>query len=314
MGAMEAEEHSSVSGMNRKAYVAISNIVGWIERRPYSFLTLLAPAFLFMMFSFVIPMLLLLKEGFFAEGDAGKTISLAQYARFLGSSHYLGVLWNSFRLALYVTFITLVIGYPLAYGMARLGSAWRTAILVVIVSPLIVSIVVRTFGWQILLRNGGPINDSLIWLGLIDQPLTLLFSAAGVVIGLVHAYLPFMVLPLAAAIDRIDPALEEASQTLGASVFQLFRTVILPLSLPGIGAGAALVFTLSISAYVIPALLGGERVQVMPTLVTQQILVLLDWSFGAAVATILTMLTLVVLAAYGFVSARHFQRYASEAR
>lgn len=311
---MVAEEYAAVPGLRRRLYAPVSDMIGWIERRPYAFLLLLLPALLFMLFCFVLPMLLLLRESFFMEGDATRSFSLSQYAHFLGSAHYRGVLLNSLRLAFYVTLISLVIGYPLAYGMARLGGWWRTVILVTVVSPLMVSVVIRTFGWQILLRNSGPINTSLMSLGLIDEPLRLLFSPAGVVIGLVHAYLPFMVLPLAAAIERINPALEEASRTLGANASQLFRTVILPLSLPGIGAGAALVFTASISAYVIPMLLGGERVQVMPTLVTQQVLVLLDWSFGAAVATILTMVTLVVLAIYGIVAARLFQRYRTEAQ
>ncbi|MET3661175.1 ABC transporter permease [Aquamicrobium ahrensii] len=311
---MVAKEYASVPGLRRRIYAPFSEVIGWIERRPYAFLLLLLPSFLFMMFCFVLPMLLLLRESFFVEGDAARSFTLAQYAHFLGSAHYRGVLWNSMRLALYVTLVALVIGYPLAYGMARLGGRWRAVILVAVVSPLMVSVVIRTFGWQILLRNSGPINTTLLSLGLIDEPLMLLFSPAGVVIGLVHAYLPFMVLPLAAAIERINPALEEASRTLGASAFQLFRTVILPLSLPGIGAGAALVFTASISAYVIPMLLGGERVQVMPTLVTQQVLVLLDWSFGAAIATILTMVTLIILVIYGIVAARFFQRYRIEAK
>lgn len=312
MDAMVAKEHSAVPRGFWRLYAPISNLIGQIERKPYSFLTLLAPAILFMVLCFVIPMVLMLWQSFFIGAEGDKTFSLGQYIRFLGSPYYLGVLLNSLELSLYVTLIALVLGYPLAYGMARLGGNWRTAILVIVVSPLMVSVVIRTFGWQILLRNGGPINKGLMALGLIDEPLVLLFSSAGVVIGLVHAYLPFMVLPLAAAIERIDPRLEEASRTLGANVLQLFRTVILPLSVPGIGAGAALVFTASMSAYVIPALLGGERVQLMPTLVTQQVLVLLDWNFGAAVATILTVLTLIILAVYGLVAARFFQRYRGE--
>lgn len=314
MGRVVAREHPAVPSLARALYAPLSDLVGWIERRPGAFVVLLAPAIFFMLFCFLFPMLLLLREGFFVEGDATRTFTLTQYAKFLGSAYYRGVLWNSLRLAFYVTLIALIVGYPLAYGIARLGGRWRAVIMVVVISPLMVSVVIRTFGWQILLRNSGPINTALITLGVIEEPLPLLFSTAGVIIGLVHAFLPFMVLPLAAAIERISPALEEASRTLGASASQRFRTVILPLSTPGIGAGAALVFMSSISAYVVPMLLGGAKVQVMPTLVTQQVLVLLDWSFGAAVATILTVVTLLILAAYGAVAARFFQRYRGEGR
>lgn len=313
MDSVATEGHVSVSRLTQQVYAPFSALIGWAEQRRRPYLFLLAPALLFMVLCFAVPMIIMVKTSFFDEAGS-KTFGIAQYVRFLGSAHYLGVLWNSLELALYVTVITLLAGYPLAYGMARLGANWRRVILVAVVSPLMVSVMIRTFGWQIVLRNGGPINTALLSLGLIDEPLRLLFSPAGVVIGLVHAYLPFMVLPLAAAIERIDSSLEEASRTLGANALQLFRTVILPLSMPGIGAGAALVFTASISAYVIPALLGGERVQVMPTLVTQQVLVLMNWSFGAAVATILTAVTLIILAVYWLVSARMFERYRGGAK
>jgi putative spermidine/putrescine transport system permease protein len=302
-----AEEHASFRRLTPRLYSAVSTSVDWIERKPFAFAVLLTPALLFLAVFFVAPMLLLLRESFVVGSGGEKALSLAQYARFLSSPEYLSVLWSSMRLGLIVTVVCLLAGYPLAYGMARFGSVWQTAILVIIVSPLVVSVVVRTFAWQILLRNQGPINNALMALGIIDEPLRLLFAPAGVVIGLVHVYLPFMVLPLAAAIEKIDPRLEEASKTLGANALQRFATVVLPLSAPGIGAGAALVFTASVSAYVTPALLGGERVLVMPTLVAQQILVLLDWSFGAAMASILTAVTLVALMGYWWASGRLFR-------
>ena len=304
MDTMVADEHASFRRLTSRLYGIVSSAISWVERKPFAFTVLLAPACLFLVVFFVAPMLLLLRESFIVGGPGERSFSVAQYAHFLGSLEYLAVLWNSIQLGLIVTVVCLLIGYPLAYGLARFGPRWQIAILVSVVSPLVVSVVVRVFAWQILLQSHGPINNALMALGVIDEPLRLLFAPAGVVIGLVHVYLPFMVLPLSAVIEKIDPRLEEASKTLGANAWQRFWTVVLPLSMPGIGAGAALVFTTSVSAYVTPALLGGERVLVMPTLVAQQILVLLNWSFGAAIATILTVVTLAVLMLYWGASAR----------
>jgi putative spermidine/putrescine transport system permease protein len=141
-------------------------------------------------------------------------------------------------------------------------------------------------------------------LGVIDEPIRLLYSEIGVVIGLVHVFLPFMVLPLASAIERIDRRLEEAAMILGASAPRRFLHVVLPLSVPGLAAGATLVFTASISAYVTPALLGGEGIQVMPTMVAQQVLTLMDWSFGSAVSMVLTVVSLGAVIIHWWAAAR----------
>jgi putative spermidine/putrescine transport system permease protein len=239
--------------------------------------------------------------------SAERTLSFANYVHFLGSPDYLKVLWNTLRLGVIVTFLCLLLGYPLAYAMARFGPRWQRWILVAVISPLMVSVVIRTFAWQVILRNRGPLNDLLIATGIVHSPLRLLFTFTGVVIGLVHVFLPYMVLPLASVIEKMDPKLEEAARSLGANVFRRFFEVVLPLSMPGILAGSMLVFTASVSAYVVPELLGGERIQVVPTMVTQQILILLDWQFGAAMATILIMLTLLVLLLYRWLSRHSFQ-------
>jgi len=253
---------------------------------------LAGPGASFMLLAFVAPVTILAASSFV---DPGKHLTLAYYWRFFTEPQSISTLWNSLRLASYTTVWAVLLAYPLAYAMASLGSGWRNTILIVTILPLTISVVIRSFGWQILLRNGGPINQSLIALGVIDEPLRLIFSETGVVIGLVHVYLPFMVLPLASAIERIDSRLEEAAMILGASAFKRFIYVVLPLSVPGLAAGATLVFTASISAYVTPALLGGEGVQVMPTMVAQQVLTLMDWSFGSAVSVILTVVSLGVL-------------------
>jgi len=269
---------------------------------------LAGPSIAFMLLAFVTPVATLAASSFLSPD---KHLTIAHYWRFFSEPQYLMTLWNSLRLAFYATLISIVLAYPLAYAMARLGPGWRNVILTVTILPLTISVVIRSFGWQILLRNGGPINQSLIALGVIDEPLRLLFSETGVVIGLVHVYLPFIVLPLASAIERIDGRLEEAAMILGASAFRRFTNVILPLSVPGLAAGATLVFTASISAYVTPALLGGEQIQVMPTMVAQQILTLLDWSFGSAVSMVLTVVSLGVLIIHWSVAAR-FTNWSSQ--
>jgi putative spermidine/putrescine transport system permease protein len=270
---------------------------------------LAGPGVAFMILVFVTPVVVLAASSFL---DSGKQLTLAHYWRFFSEPQYFSTLWNSLRLAFFTTIIAILLAYPLAYAMATFSSGWRNTILIVTILPLTISVVIRSFGWQILLRNGGPINQSLTALGLIDEPLRLLFSETGVVIGLVHVYLPFMVLPLASAIERIDSRLEEAAMMLGASAFRRFIHVVLPLSVPGLAAGATLVFTASISAYVTPALLGGEFIQVMPTMVAQQVLTLMDWSFGSAVSMILTVVSLFVLVIHWATAAR-FTNWASRA-
>ncbi len=266
---------------------------------------LAGPGGAFMLLAFVLPVAVMAMSSFL---DADRNFTLERYWRFFSDTQYVSTLWNSIRIAFYATATATLIAYPLAYAMARLDTGWRTLILIVTLLPLTISVVIRTFGWQILLRNGGPINQTLIALGVIDEPIRLLFSEAGVVIGLVHVFLPFMVLPLASAIERIDRRLEEAAMILGASAPRRFLHVILPLSIPGLAAGATLVFTASISAYVTPALLGGEGIQVMPTMVAQQVLTLMDWSFGSAVSMVLTVVSLGAVILHWWAAARLTRR------
>jgi putative spermidine/putrescine transport system permease protein len=309
MDNMATAEYTSVPSLSYRLYAPFSKALSHVAQQKWAFLLLLLPPLLFLIMFFIVPMALFLREGFVAVDphSAARTLSFGNYVHFLGSPDYLKVLWNTLRLGVIVTFLCLLLGYPLAYAMARFGPRWQRWILVAVISPLMVSVVIRTFAWQVILRNRGPLNDFLIATGITDSPLRLLFTFTGVVIGLVHVFLPYMVLPLASVIEKMDPRLEEAARSLGANVFRRFFEVVLPLSMPGILAGSMLVFTASVSAYVVPELLGGERVQVVPTMVTQQILILLDWQFGAAMATILIMLTLLVLLLYRWLSRHSFQ-------
>ncbi|MCB1808382.1 MAG: ABC transporter permease, partial [Candidatus Competibacteraceae bacterium] len=194
-----------------------------------------------------------------------------------------------------VVAITLLFGYPLAYFLARTRSRLRPWLIILVVFPLLLNLVVRSFGWIVLLANRGLINDGLIALGIIEKPLKLLFNFTGLLIGLSHIFLPFMVLMLLGAIQNIPRDTEDAARTLGASPLTVFRKITLPLSLPGILSGGILVFVLTISALVTPRLLGGPTYQVMSTLIFDEFLKLLNWPRGAAMAYVLTVIVLLLV-------------------
>ncbi len=231
-------------------------------------------------------------------GESSTDFTLANYVRFLGDSYYLGVLIDTFRLGITVTALTVVVGYPLAYFIARAPVGMRGTLRLLVLTPLLVSVVVRTYGWVILLAGNGPVNGALVASGLIREPLKLLFNETGVTIGLLHVFLPTLVLSTVGVIEGIDPATEEAAESLGSPPWRTFLEVTLPLSLPGVVAGSMLVFSLTIAAYVTPALLGGPSLLILPTLIYQQVIVVLDWSFGAATAAILLFASVVVIMAY----------------
>jgi putative spermidine/putrescine transport system permease protein len=215
----------------------------------------------------------------------------ANYLAFLGDPFYLGILGRTLRVGLSATTASLVLGYPVAYYLARARGRRRAYLMLGILAPLLVSVVVRSFGWLVLLGPNGLVNAVLTGLGLTAEPLRLLYTEGAIVAGLTHVFLSFMVLSIAASLDRIDPALLRAAQNLGANERQAFLRVVLPLSLPGVAAGCLIVFTLSTSAFITPALLGGPRVKVMSFLAYQQTLLLSDWPYGSAIAFVLLALT-----------------------
>ena len=204
--------------------------------------------------------------------------------------YYLEILFETLLFGVFTTVLCLLIAYPVAYHLARTQSRWRGLLYALVLSPLLVGVVVRCYGWMIILANhDGLINSTLRRYGLIETYIPLMYNYFGVAIGLVHIFLPFMILPLVGAIQSIDPRLEEAARSLGASRFTTMRRIVFPLSLPGVQAGTVLVFVLTISSYVIPILLGGMNVMIMPTLVVQQLLDAMLWPFGAALAFVLSL-------------------------
>ena len=207
----------------------------------------------------------------------------------LADGTFVTVLLRTLRLGFFCTAICVFFGYPLAYFLARAERRVAMIGLFLLVTPLMVSAVIRTFGWLVVLGRHGLINSTLEAIGLDRLPL--LYNETAVVAGLVNVFLPFMVLPLMASIERINPALEEAARNLGASWFDTFRLVILPLSRPGLISGCLLVYSAAISAFVIPVLMGGARVRVVGRLIYDQLLISYQWPSASAIATLLVIAT-----------------------
>ncbi len=215
--------------------------------------------------------------------------TIASYVKALTDPLYLGILWLTLRVSMLVTALCLLIGYPVAYHMARTRSRFRGLFYAGILSPLLVGVVIRCYGWIIILANNGIINATLRQWGWIRRPLPLLYNEFGITLGLVHIYLPFMILPLLSAIQNINPSLEEAARSLGGSRLMVMRRVVWPLSAPGVQSGTVLVFILSVSAYVTPVVLGGGRVKMMAPIVVQQLDEAFLWPFGTALALVLAV-------------------------
>lgn len=251
--------------------------------------------------AFMIGPLLMLLAISFRGYQAGvgilDTWELGNYWRFVADPFYLAILVRTVVMGLQVTACCLVLGFPFAYTLSRLRGTPRALVYVLVLLPLLTSAVVRTFGWMILLANNGFINRTMMDLGLAEAPVRLMYGMLGVIIALVEVLLPFMILALDAALVNIPPALYEAARNLGAGRVRVFTKVTLPLALPGMLSGSVLVFTLAVSAFVTPSLIGGPRVSVMSTLIYQQGMSLLNWPFGAAIgftmlATILALFML----------------------
>lgn len=262
---------------------------------------LIIPALALLVAFFVLPYLTIIVMSFrepSSQGTYGDGFTLLNYADALSDWFILKTLAETLALGVGVTLITLLLGYPVAYHLARSRSRWNGLLYTFILAPLLVGLVVRTFGWIIILSNNGVANQALGWLGLIDDPLRLMNNYIGVTIALVHVFLPFLILPLLANIQAINPEVETAARSLGASRWRAFRRITLPLSMPGIQAGTVLVFVLSISAYVTPAMLGGASAKTMSVLVVQYLINNFRWPAGAALAIILAATAIVAVALF----------------
>ncbi|HEY5794914.1 MAG TPA: ABC transporter permease, partial [Bosea sp. (in: a-proteobacteria)] len=201
-----------------------------------------------------------------------------------------------------------LVGVPEAYILNRMSPAWRSAFLLVVIGPLLVSVVARTLGWALLLGSTGLVNQGLMALGLITTPLEFMFTETGVVIALTHVLIPFMILAVWASLQRLDPQVENAAASLGAGSLTIWRRVILPQIVPGILSGSIIVFALAASAFASPAIIGGRRLKVASTLAYDEFLNTLNWPLGAAVATLLLVaLVLIIVGSNRLVERRYAQ-------
>ncbi len=221
------------------------------------------------------------------------------YVKFLTDSYYLGVLWRTVRLSLMVTVVAAIAGYPISYFLVRSRGRLRLLLIIVLLVPLVTSPVVVAYGWLVLLGSKGIVNMALIALGVTDEPIKMIYTAFTLVIGLVQVLAAFMVLSIAASLQSLDWNLVLAARSLGAGGWRAFGAIILPLSLPGVATGCLLVFSLSMSAYAVPALIAGPQVKVMSELIYEQTMALLNWPFAGCMSIILLLSTTGLLAAVG---------------
>ena len=224
---------------------------------------LLLPTLGIFIFFFLLPLFFLFMtsfKNFDASTGVGNEWTLQNYIKFMSDPFYLGVVWRTVKIALLTTLITIIISYPVAFQISRSKGRARNYLTLLVLSPLLISMVIRCYGWVILLSNNGVVNTTLLKMGWIDQPLTLLYTELSVVIGMVHVLFPYMVLSIMGSLEKIDPSVIRASQNLGASSFRTFFSILLPLTLPGVFAGSVMVFSFSVSSFVTPAILGGPQV------------------------------------------------------
>ncbi|MEK3854257.1 ABC transporter permease [Cytobacillus sp. FSL H8-0458] len=268
---------------------------------------LLLPTLGIFIFFFLLPLFFLFItsfKNFDASTGVGNEWTLQNYIKFMSDPFYLGVVWRTVKIALLTTLITIIISYPVAFQIARSKGRARNYLTLLVLSPLLISMVIRCYGWVILLSSNGVVNNTLLKLGWIDQPLTLLYTELSVVIGMVHVLFPYMVLSIMGSLEKIDPSVIRASQNLGASSFRTFFSILLPLTLPGVFAGSVMVFSLSVSSFVTPAILGGPQVKVMSYLTYEQVAVMLNWPYGGAIGFLLILIATITIIAYSKILAR----------
>lgn len=246
-----------------------------------------APATAFLFVLFVLPISLVLALSFDGEGPLGE-----HYLRIFTAPVYRRVLLTTLETGLVVTTVCLVLAYPFAYLLTLLPPRKVMLLMGLVALPWLTSLLVRSFAWMVLLGQAGIVNRALMGIGLIDQPLPLMYSAIGVYVGMVHILLPYMIITLYGVMSGIDRNLLRAGQASGATPWRAFLHIFVPLSLPGIAGGCLLVFIMAIGFYVTPALLGGRKQVMVAQLITSEMVESVNWEFGAALAAVLLMLTL----------------------
>jgi putative spermidine/putrescine transport system permease protein len=286
------------------------------KRRRWTAAGLVTPATLLVVGVLLLPLVLLFRYSlnqFIPGRFMVEALTLDNYVSLATDPYYQHVMTTTLWMATLCTVICVIAGFPAAYVLARAGGRWKTWLLILVVLPLFVGNAVRAAGWMVLLGNSGLINSGLKWMGLIVDPIKIMYSPVAVVIGITAVNLPFMVLTLQSVIEGIDRHVEEAALSLGAGPIRTFLGVTLPLAMPGVIAGTILVFILGMNAYATPVLLGGPQFQMMAPTVYQRIVGQANWPFGAALAFVLMAATLILTTLSHLLVQRRYRSMAGSA-
>ena len=260
---------------------------------------LMVPGFVLLLLFLMLPLCSILWPTIFTNG-----LSLNQYISFFQDEYYLEIFYRTLKISLISTSVCTLFGVPTAYFISRCSTKWKGLLIAISIFPLLTNSVVRSFAWINILGKNGVINNALMSLGIIEQPISMLYTEFAVLVGTIYLFLPIMIITLVGVMDNIDNDMMEAAESLGANRLTAFIKVVLPMSVPGMITGAVLVFTGSLTAYTTPQLLGGNRALVLPTLIYQRAMALNDWTGTSVIAAIMIVATLIVMKGLNFVAAR----------
>jgi putative spermidine/putrescine transport system permease protein len=270
------------------------------RRIPY---IILAPGLILLILFLVLPLISIIFPTFF---DGGFT--LEHYTSFFMDEYNLSIFWRTIKISLIVTLVCAVLGVPTAYYISQSPKRWRGLLMSLTLFPLLTNSVIRSFAWITILGNNGIINNTLMNIGLISEPLTLLYTEFAIIIGSIYLFLPLMVITLVGVLENIETEIMEAAETLGANRFIAFIKVILPLSVPGIIVGSILVFTGTMTAYTTPQLLGGNRNMMLATFLYQNATALGNWQAASVIALIMIVATIIVMKLFNWIAKRMDKR------
>jgi len=268
------------------------------------------PALLLFIGLLLVPLLLTLMLSFRVFSDTAgvqSAFTLSNYWEVVSDPYYRTIFLRTAGLAFAVTLLSNVLGVPETIVLARMKRPWQSLCLLIVLGPLLISVVVRTLGWQILLGNNGVLNNVLQALHITDEPIRLVFTMTGMIIALTHVLVPFMVMSVWATMQKLDPQIEWAGRSLGGSPFAVFRRVVLPQIMPGVLSGSIIVFALSASAFATPALIGGRRLKVVATAAYDEFLGTLNWPLGASIAVLLLIANVAIVMGCSRVAERRFR-------
>lgn len=273
-------------------------LISWAKVKPWALLLPLSCLFIFLI---VMPLFLVLAlsfHGFSNDGNILATHTIGNYFTVLSDPYYLEIFYRTLWISFIVTIVCMFFGIPEALIVFNIKSKWRSIILIILMTPLMISVVVRTLGWSILLGSQGLISKTLLFLGINNHPISLLFTNLGMVITLVHIMIPFMVLTVWNSLAKVDPTTIHAGFSLGASRRRVLFKVILPQLVPGILSGCIIIFTLTASAFATPSIIGGRRLKVAATAAYDEFLNTMNWPLGSAIAIVLLIINFAIVIAF----------------